>query len=83
MITSQRINLGDTVRQKCGGPGMTVVSIDLAYPCKDGSIGGLFCIWEKDSLLFEDVFSPYALDLIRHGAPLHREDERRQFQRDC
>ena len=74
---------GLLVRQKCGGPVMWVVSIDEAYPCGDETHGGLFCAWEEGTTLYEHVFSPYALDIIR--ADMRRRppsEERRSPARD-
>lgn len=79
MITSQMIVAGDSVRQKSGGPTMTVVAVDERYPCTDGTVGGLFCVWEEGMMLYEHVFSPFTLNLVGHAQA--GGDERREHQR--
>jgi uncharacterized protein YodC (DUF2158 family) len=72
---------GILVRQKCGGPTMWIVTVDEAYPCSDGTLGGLFCTWEDRGVLYEHVFSPFALDIV--GPPSVAPDgaERRAHRR--
>lgn len=58
---------GLRVRQKSGGPVMSVVSVDESFPCFPCDVappGGVLCTWEESSILFEHVFSPYALDIV-------------------
>lgn len=73
---------GLLVRQKCGGPVMWVVSVDEAYPCGDETQGGLFCAWEEGATLYEHVFSPYALDIVRGNMDMPLCGERRSPSRD-
>lgn len=73
---------GLLVRQKCGGPVMWVVSVDEAYPCGDETQGGLFCAWEEGTILYEHVFSPYTLDILRSDIRVPPCGERRSQARD-
>jgi hypothetical protein len=46
---------------------MQVVSIVKDFPCFPADIaplGAVCCIWDQDSVLYEHMFSPYALDIV-------------------
>lgn len=60
---------------------MWVVSVDEAYPCSDNTLGGLFCAWEDDTVLYEHVFSPFALDIVGVKAVIPAGGERRSNKR--
>lgn len=50
---------------------MHVVSIVKDFPCFPADIaplGAVCCIWDEDSILYEHMFSPYALDIVSGDA---------------
>jgi uncharacterized protein YodC (DUF2158 family) len=55
---------GDLVRVKCGGPEMSVVCIVEDYKFDHMRETGVFCVYEKDHLLFEQAYPSRALDLL-------------------
>ena len=77
-------SVGMLVRQKCGGPEMSVVSIDekhVCFPADIAPLGGVFCVWADSSTLYGHVFSPYALDVINGFADNLEEGDRRALPR--
>ncbi len=64
---------GDLVRVKCGGPEMSVLCVVENYTFEEELDTGIFCLFERDNLLFEQAYPPRALDLVRY--------ERRRYPR--
>lgn len=69
----ERFKEGDLVRVRGGGPEMLVVGAYESMQCADEAIVGIFCVWDCDHQLYERVFAPDELDIIRY--------ERRRYLR--
>ena len=62
---------GDVVRLKCGGPDIDVIGLIDAYPFRDGTGPGVYCVWEESHVRYEQVYPLQAVEPVRTAASWH------------